>query len=195
MSRRRLGTVAALAVVLATAAAGCTGGDDAADTTPERSGTGGKTSGGKSFGALESGVVARVNDGDTITLRDGRKVRLLQIDAPELFDECYGQGARREAEKLMPPGTTVTLQKDPALDDRDKFGRYLRYVEANALNMNAELVVFGAAVPYFFRGERGRYARDLLTAVAEARRKRIGLWKACPNAKLNSGLGSLTGPS
>lgn len=149
----------------------------------------------KSFGKLETGVVATVNDGDTITLRDGRKIRLLQIDAPELYEDCYGQAARKEALRLMPPGTPVTLQKDASLDATDKFGRLLRYVEANGLNMNAELVVFGAAVPYFFRGERGRYSRDLLIAVDEARKKNRGLWKACPAAKLNPGLGSFTGPS
>ncbi len=201
--RRTLLSLAVLTAILASGAAGCTGGDESADTargtttgrTTTTSSSGSSSSGRKSVGALDSGIVARVNDGDTITLRDGRKIRLLQIDAPELFDDCYGQAARREAEKLMPPGTKVTLQKDPALDDRDRFGRYLRYVEANALNLNAALVSFGAAVPYFFRGERGRYARDLLGAVAEARRTRAGLWKACPNAKLNTGLGSITGPS
>ena len=59
-------------------------------------------------------------------------------------------------------------------------------------------VGFGAAVPYFFRGERGRYARDLLVAVAGARRKQAGLWKACPSARLttmpSSGTGTITPP-
>jgi endonuclease YncB( thermonuclease family) len=179
--------------------AGCGGGSR--DTTGPPSATGPAPAPGpesqppvKRFGALEEGVVARINDGDTITLADGRTIRLVQIDAPELGTECYGEGARREAEKLMPPGTRVTLQRDPLLDDRDAYGRLLRYVEANRLNMNAELVVFGAAVPYFFRGERGRYAADLLTAVETAQAERVGLWKACPGTKLNHGVGSLTGP-
>ena len=34
--------------------------------------------------AADGGVVARVADGDTLTLRDGRRIRLVQIDAPEL---------------------------------------------------------------------------------------------------------------
>ncbi len=122
-------------------------------------------------------------------------MRLVQIDAPELYDDCYGQEARRAALTLMPVGTRITLQRDPSLDATDRFGRLLRYVEAKGLNMNAELVVVGAAVPYFFHGERGRFARDLLAAVDTARVEHAGLWKACPRAKLDTGLGSLTGPA
>jgi endonuclease YncB( thermonuclease family) len=190
---RLAGLLGTLVLLLALTA--CTGPDDeqpgASGTATTRAST--KAPPGKSFGRLEEGVVGRVNDGDTITLDDGRKIRLLQIDAPELYDDCYGKDARREAERLMPPGTRVTLQKDPDLDERDTYGRLLRYVEANGLNMNAELVVFGAAVPYFYRGERGRYARDLLAAVEQARSKRLGLWRACPAAKLEPGIGSVTG--
>ena len=47
--------------------------------------------------------------------------------------------------------------------------------------------------PYFFRNERGRYAGDLLDAVDEARDARRGYWGACPAAKLNTGIGSVTG--
>jgi endonuclease YncB( thermonuclease family) len=39
--------------------------------------------------ASGSGVVAAVYDGDTLTLRDGRRIRLVQIDTPELgTGEC-----------------------------------------------------------------------------------------------------------
>ena len=144
--------------------------------------------GGKSFGALESGVVARVNDGDTITLRDGRKVRL----AP---DRRAGAVRRVLRPGRAPRGREADAaghDGDPPEGSRARRPGHVRSPTCatsrrTALNMNAELVVFGAAVPYFFRGERGRYARDLLTAVDEARRKRIGLWKACPDAKLNPG--------
>ncbi len=62
-------------------------------------------------------------------------------------------------------------------------------------NVNVALVRQGAASPYFFRKERGRYARDLLDAVDEARAARRGYWGACPRAELNTGLGSITGPA
>ena len=110
---------------------------------------------------LESGVVDRVNDGDTITLRGGAKVRLVQVDAPELSRDCFGREASRELASLAPVGTKVTLTPDPRLDDRDDYGRRLRYVFVRGTNVNVALVRRGAASPYFFRRQRGQYADEL----------------------------------
>jgi endonuclease YncB( thermonuclease family) len=56
----------------------------------------------------EVAVVASVYDGDTLSLRDGRRVRLLQIDTPELGSgECYSRAARTALLALAPPGKTV----------------------------------------------------------------------------------------
>jgi endonuclease YncB( thermonuclease family) len=37
-------------------------------------------------------VIDHVADGDTVALRNGQRVRLVQIDTPEIFfgTECYG---------------------------------------------------------------------------------------------------------
>lgn len=168
----------ALAVsLLAVVAAGCDEGGPAA---------GEATSG-------EAKIVARVNDGDTLTLANGAQVRLVQIDAPELTTDCYGREALRALIDLVPKGTRVTLVPDPALDDHDRYGRLLRYVIVGDLDVNVELVRRGAASPYFFRNDRGAHADELLDAVDEARDGRAGYWGACPAAKLNTGLGSVTG--
>ena len=63
-----------------------------------------------------------------------------------------------------------------------------------ATNVNVALVRQGAASPYFFRGDRGRYAPDLLDAVDDARASDRGYWGACPDARLDPGRGSITGP-
>lgn len=173
-ARRLTATFAASLLVLA---AGCDGGNTASD---------GPT-------ASRSAVVARVDDGDTLTLRDGAKVRLVQIDAPELTSDCFGREAKRVLESLTPAGTRVQLVRDPALDDRDIYGRLLRYVSVGDTDVNLELVRRGTASPYFFRGERGRHAGELLDAVEVARDTRAGYWGACPGARLNTGLGSITG--
>lgn len=124
--------------------------------------------------------MARVGDGDTLDLRSGERVRLVQIDAPELGEgECYGREARQELERLAPHGAAVELEPDPDLDDEDRFGRLLRYVFRDALNLNVELVRRGAAAPYFFGGDEGRYAGELREAVSEARRERSGMWGRC----------------
>jgi endonuclease YncB( thermonuclease family) len=139
--------------------------------------------------AGESGRVARIADGDTLRLTDGRRIRLVQIDAPEPGSECFGNDAIDELAALSPPGSEVELERDPALDDRDRFGRLLRYVHAadGTVNVNLVLVERGAAAPYFFRGDRGRYADDLLDRAEAARAARRGLWGACPAARLHPG--------
>jgi endonuclease YncB( thermonuclease family) len=167
-------TLAALVAV----AAGCGGGGESAPAGPS-----------------ETGVVRVVVDGDTLRLEDGRRVRLLQIDAPEEASECYGRAATRELIRLAGRGEEVVLARDPALDDRDGGGRLLRYLTVDGRVVNLELVARGAAAPYFFRNARGRYAADLLEASREARDGRRGFWAACPGARLEPALGSLTGPA
>ncbi len=179
MGSERL-SVRALVVALLLAAAGC---DDGA--SPPASGG----------GEREQATVAWVNDGDTLTLTGGAKVRLVQIDAPELQTDCYGRAALRALMGLTPKGTQVTLVGDPDLDEHDRYGRLLRYVYRGEQNVNVELVRRGAASPYFFRKERGEHADQLDAAVEEARETRAGYWGSCPTADLNTGIGSVTGPA
>ena len=79
----------------------------------------------------ENAFVARIGDGDTLDVRGGARVRLVQIDAPELGEgECYAQEAKRELERLAPPRHARRAESDPELDDVDRYGRLLRYVNA-----------------------------------------------------------------
>jgi micrococcal nuclease len=175
----RLTIRAALAVLLGLALAGCRG-----DTSePADPSTG------------DAATVEWVNDGDTLTLSGGAKVRLVQIDAPELQSDCYGRAALRALIDLAPKGTHVTLLADPELDERDVHGRLLRYVYHDGMNVNVELVRRGAASPYYFRKERGGFAGELDDAVADARDRKAGYWGACPGADLDTGRGSITGPA
>lgn len=123
--------------------------------------------------------VARVVDGDTIGLGNGRRVRLVQIDAPESAGECYGGQATRVLSKLLPPGTRVVLERDPALDNIDRYGRLLRYVHKGRTNVNLLLVRRGAASVWFFDGDRGRYADRLFAAGRAAKAGKRGVWGAC----------------
>jgi endonuclease YncB( thermonuclease family) len=162
--------VAALIVLVLTAceAAEQTSGESQATTT-----TGSETKKPRTF------AVARVIDGDTIELDTGDRIRLVQIDAPESKGECYNRAATRLLRKLLPEGTTVRLRADRALDKRDRHGRLLRYVFKGKRNINLVLVQKGAASPYFFHSERGRYAGKLEAAANNARRRGNGGWGAC----------------
>jgi micrococcal nuclease len=138
--------------------------------------------------------VERIVDGDTLILADGRRIRLVQIDAPEGQEgECYAGEATAELEELIPARSEVTLEADPALDDVDRFGRLLRYVIRDNRNSNVELVRRGAAAPWFFEGDRGRYAEELLDAAEAAREEARGLWGACPGTPLDPERGLNTG--
>jgi micrococcal nuclease len=130
-------------------------------------------------------VVASVSDGDTLTVAGGQRIRLLQIDSPELGSgECYSRAARTALLNLAPIGSQVVLETDPALDEVDRYGRLLRYLKRGSLNVNVELVRRGAAAPYF-GGETGRYAERLLSAAKSAKAARRGMWGASKGMTLD----------
>jgi micrococcal nuclease len=175
---KTLSAVAALGVLLVVMVHGASGGVAATSAT------------------TQVAVVASVYDGDTLSLRDGRRVRLLQIDTPELGSgECYSRAARTALLGLAPPGRRVVLETDPALDRVDRYGRILRYLKRNGINVNLELARRGAAAPYFYRGDRGRYAGSLMRAAQSAKAAKLGLWKACPFTVLDPDRAVETGRS
>jgi endonuclease YncB( thermonuclease family) len=120
-----------------------------------------------------------VIDGDTIRMENGQRVRLVQIDAPELGSECYGQKSAAALRSLLPAGTKVRLVRDRRLDNRDRYGRLLRYVFRGSRNVNVVLVRRGAASVWFFEGDRGRFAGRLVDAAEQARNLGRGAWGAC----------------
>ena len=80
-------------------------------------------------GAGQEWDVVSVIDGDTlIARRDGvvESVRLLVIDAPER-EQCGYDDARDALVSLVEGRTVVLVPGSP--DDRDQYGRLLRYVE------------------------------------------------------------------
>ena len=191
-----LACVALVAVLLALALTACEATDPSPDfaqgATPTQPGGSGtarsneagakkkpneKAEGGDRGSAVRIG---RVIDGDTVELADGRRVRLVQIDTPELGGgECYSRKAAAVLGGLTPPGASVRLEGDPSLDRVDRYGRLLRYLFRGSLNVNLELVRRGAASVWFFDGDRGRYAEELIAASREAKDARRGAWGAC----------------
>jgi endonuclease YncB( thermonuclease family) len=142
-----------------------------------------------------TGTVASITDGDTLRLTSGARVRLLQIDAPELgTGECWSRAARTALLRRVPVGSRVGLEADSRLDRVDRFGRLLRYVHRGTTNVNVALVRAGAAAPYFFGGERGKHAARLLAEAVRAKAAKRGLWGACRGAVLDPNRAVGTGP-
>ena len=135
-----------------------------------------------------------MNDGDTLTLTTGARVRLVQIDAPELYDDCYGKAARVALRRLVPNGSRVTLVRDPALDATDRYGRRLRYVVSERHERQRRPRSPGRRLAVLLpRRARPLRRRPCSTAVDGARAAQRGYWGACPGARLDTRRGSITG--
>jgi len=66
----------------------------------------------------------KIYDGDTVTMADGVKIRLLQIDAPELAEnECFAKESKTALVNLLAKKGTITLKADPASASFDRYGR------------------------------------------------------------------------
>lgn len=122
-------------------------------------------------------VVAKVLDGDTVVLSDGRTVRYLLVDTPE-EGEPFAEEARRANEELV-KGRTVRLEFDR--EPLDRYGRLLAYVYVNGDTfVNAELARRGLANLYVV-GENIRRREEILAAQREAIRAGRGRWSSLRN--------------
>ena len=133
----------------------------------------------------EWGVVVRVADGDTLTVRfdngEEETIRLLDVDTPETVhpnrpEECFGAQASDYTKTLMRQRVRI----EPM--GRDRYGRLLAYVwtgdgEEGVL-WNKRLLEEGLAV-YNDYGNPGRYADRTRAAAEEAMLAGVGLWSAC----------------
>ncbi|MEZ0332853.1 MAG: thermonuclease family protein [Gemmatimonadales bacterium] len=118
-------------------------------------------------------VIRRIVDGDTFYCADGRKVRLIGIDSPELGQGKSGRDARDVLQGLMPLGRSVRLEADAA--PRDRWGRTLAWAWSGNRLVNEAMVRGGWAVLYTVP-PNVKYAGRLERAQKEAREARAGLW-------------------
>jgi endonuclease YncB( thermonuclease family) len=122
-------------------------------------------------------LVKHVPDGDGLKLADGRRVRYIGIDAPEVsgYD---GQPQllaveARDLNKQLVEGKWVRLVADTS--DTDRYGRMLRYVYAGDVFVNAEMVRAGLATALtVFPDEQ--HAAEFRQLEEQARHARLGLW-------------------
>lgn len=125
------------------------------------------------FVEYENAFVTRVIDGDTIEIEDGQHVRYIGIDTPERGEPYYSDALR--ANSNLVAGKKVRLEKD--VEDKDKYGRLLRYVWVDDTMVNAELVRRGYAYSYSYASNL-RYQEYFLRLEKEARQQRRGLWNS-----------------
>ncbi len=136
----------------------------------------------------ESAVVKRAVDGDTLAVIVGgveEKVRLLGIDTPESVDprravECYGKEASKQMDQLV-TGHDVIMLQDPTNDDRDRYGRLLRYIYLrDGTFVNEWMVEHGYAFAY--TTYPFQFKNSFVKLERIARSNELGLWNSavCP---------------
>jgi micrococcal nuclease len=136
--------------------------------------------------------VRHVADGDTLVLADGRKVRLIGVDTPELSDparnrdnarrndldeevvEAFAEKAKAFTKSLV-EGHRVRLEQD--WQRVDKYGRTLAYLyrEEDDLFVNAQILREGYGFPTLYFPHRHQQAFRALRD--EAREAGRGLWR------------------
>lgn len=86
-------------------------------------------------------TVVNVHDGDTFTLSDGQRVRLLGVDAPELGN-CFSDNAKQALSSLV-VGKRVRITEEK----RDMYGRRMGLVYIGNVLVNDEMLRNGYARP------------------------------------------------
>ena len=133
---------------------------------------------GKPLFAYERYYVKRINDGDTIVLADGRYIRYIGINAPEIAHENkkaepLGYAAKKYNKKLV-LSKLVRLEFDKKT--YDCYGRTLAYVFLNnGVFVNKLMIEKGYA--YCLSGRPNtKYDRRLLQAQRNAMSAKRGIW-------------------
>lgn len=138
--------------------------------------------------------VSKVIDGDTIDVEisgESKMLRLIGINTPETVDprkpvQCFGLEASNKAKEIL-AGKNIVLEIDDSSGDRDKYGRFLRYVFLeDGTNFNKLMISEGYAYEYTYDVPY-RYQNEFKKAEQEAREAKRGLWAE------NTCSGSLSG--
>ena len=124
-------------------------------------------------------TVKRVNDGDTVQLTDGRRVRYIGVNAPEINHERntaepFGFEARARNIELL-GSRRIRLEFD--IERFDDYGRTLAYVFLPDGSMvNEKLLQSGLAYCLYWM-PNVKYEARLLQAQRQAMQNRCGMWR------------------
>lgn len=137
--------------------------------------------------SLTSVAVQRVVDGDTLRLSDGRSVRMIGLNTPELarqgrIDEPFAVAARKRLEALV-AASNGRVGLLPGKEATDRYGRTLAHVySTDGANLEAQMLAEGLGFQVAVAPNV-----DLVgcqqTAERAARQARLGLWRQSPVLK------------
>lgn len=128
---------------------------------------------------LKSAQVSAVVDGDSLRLADGRRVRLLSVNAPELgkdgkANEAHAVMARQTLAAMLSAGQQVYLQEQ----GRDRYGRSLAsvFLRRDGGHVGEALLKVGAAWHIVVPPSPQFYRQCLRDAESAARLQDLGVW-------------------
>jgi len=135
-------------------------------------------------GKLPGYQVKRVVDGDTLRLTDGRSVRLIGVNTPELGrrgtrTEPYAKAAKAALEKLVTASGGMVLLKEGA-EAKDHYGRTLAYLfDKNGRSIQAQLLAQGLGF-WAVIAPNNEFLVCFREAENSARHAQLALWKKSP---------------
>ncbi|MDD4012835.1 MAG: thermonuclease family protein [Candidatus Omnitrophica bacterium] len=135
-------------------------------------------------------VVRTVIDGDTIILEDGRHIRYIGIDTPEIRRRKgqkwvyapmpYALEARSINSSLV-MGKEIQLEYDS--QRKDKYGRDLAYVYVDGFMVNEELLRKGVGCLTVY-APNFKYTDRLALAQRHAMTEKVGLWETVQDTNI-----------
>jgi len=117
------------------------------------------------------GKVISVADGDTITILVDKKkhrIRLAEIDAPEMKGQPYGKASKAHLSELV-YNKRVLVE----YSKKDRYGRLIGTVTVQKVNINEAMVRAGLAWHYKYYSK----SRILSALELKAKAEKAGLWK------------------
>lgn len=131
--------------------------------------------------------VKTVYDGDTLALEDGRKIRLLGINTPEIRhkNQMADAGGMEAKQWLINKLKGARIRIETDVEQQDKYGRILAHVftERNEY-INQILVEAGLAAVSIYPPNL-LYADRLLQAEQKAENEKVGIWREKQYAALS----------
>ncbi len=119
-------------------------------------------------------IVKKINDGDSVELLGGDRLRLLSVDTPEKGELFFEEACRFLSDMTL--GKTARIEF--AGRRRDKYGRLLGYLYIDSVFVNRAILENGLGYLYLFKDtELDRpETENLLMAQRAAMQREVGLW-------------------
>jgi endonuclease YncB( thermonuclease family) len=130
--------------------------------------------------AARTFLVSRIVDGDTLELGNGETVRLVGIDTPEVGQCGYQAASDRLGALVLGKQVRLTVSDE----DRDRYGRLLRYVDVGSMDAGLRLIRSGLAIArYDSRDGYGYHPRQPTYVRADRASRPVGCARPAPLAQ------------